>query len=165
MNENIRGINTNKLFIINYFDSLKDEIESEFEFYILKNGTDDLYKLERKRDKILNKIYKIKLLNLREFDLIKYDGLLNYQHQPGINYYPEDLNDQINSLLFPHYCFHVKNKWLKQVQLNKNVLLGYLVICGTYLNQQEMKIFEYVIRLIFIIQMKIIRYYIYIYIN
>jgi hypothetical protein len=141
MNKNSKDVNANKLFIINYFDSLKDEIEADFEFYILKNGKDDMEKLEKKKEKLLNKIYKTKLLNLREFD-INYHGLLNYEHKHGINHYPEDLNDQINSLLFPHYCFHVKNRWLKEVQLNKNVMLGYLILCGSYLNQQEMKIFE-----------------------
>lgn len=134
-------INTNKLFIINYFDSLKDEIEADYEYYIIKNGKDDLDKLERKKDKLLNKLYKTKLLNLREFDLNSH-VLLKYEHENGINYYPEDLNDEINSLLFPHYCFHIKNKWLKEVEMNKNVMLGYLVLCGSYLNQKEMKIFE-----------------------
>jgi hypothetical protein len=100
-------INTNKLFIINYFDSLKDEIEADYEYYIIKNGKDDLDKLERKKDKLLNKLYKTKLLNLREFDLNSH-VLLKYEHENGINYYPEDLNDEINSLLFPHYCFHIK---------------------------------------------------------
>ena len=107
-----------KLFIINYFESVEKEIETEFEQYIInhanQNRDNDMINLNKKKAKLINKVNKTKLLNLREFEA-SCCKLLEKNHGDKFNFDSEGLNDQINSLLFSNFCFHIKYEWLKKV--------------------------------------------------
>ena len=125
-----------KLTIVDYFDTLINQIDIASETLISENHTDENKKKEVNtlRLEFLNEIKRIQAVNLKNYEEIYYNRLnlisLSKNDQDACG----RLEKITDNAIFKVFCFYVENSYLKNVCAPKN---GLLVTLDWFLNENE----------------------------
>jgi len=125
-----------KLWIIEYFESLVQQVDIDTETLILENELNEaeIQKLNSTREYYINEIVKTQAKNLSAYEKKSesYEAIVSEDQS-------EETIDKILKEIFKHYCFLLNKDDLQGVEQNT---IGVLIFTRHFLNDSELNDFK-----------------------
>lgn len=135
----MKTLELSKLYIIQYFDDLINQIDINAEYQLLAFSTvEHQNKINTTRNGLINEINTIKKYNL--------DSLNRHEIQENIKYDFIIKDIQATRMLFKKFCFFINPETFNYFKDEFNDL-GFLVVTDFYLSENEINYIMYLFRL------------------
>jgi hypothetical protein len=125
-----------KLWIIDYFESLVQQVDIDTETVILENELNEaeIQKLNSTREYYINEIVKAQAKNMSAYEKRseKYEAIVSEDQS-------EETIDKILKEIFKYYCFLLNKDDLQGVEQNT---IGVLIFTRHFLNDSELNDFK-----------------------